>query len=83
MGIGGSILLIVVGAILTFALNLRVGWLNLDLVGWIMMAAGLLGLIFTAWIWGGRRRRESIVDTPAGYRRRVEERDDYGPPETL
>jgi hypothetical protein len=82
MGIGGSILLIVVGAILTFALNLRVGWLNLDLVGWIMMAAGLLGLIVTAWIWGGRRRRESIVDSPAGYRR-VEERDDYGPPETL
>jgi hypothetical protein len=44
---------------------------------------GLLGLIVTAWIWGGRRRRESIVDSPAGYRRRVEERDDYGPPETL
>jgi hypothetical protein len=82
MGIGGSILLIVVGAILTFALNLHVGFVNLHLVGWIMMAAGLLGLIVTAWIWGGRRRRETVVHTPTGYRR-VEERDDYGPPDVL
>jgi Domain of unknown function (DUF6458) len=81
VGIGGSILLIVVGAILTFALNLRVGWLNLDLVGWIMMAAGLLGLIVTTWIWGSRRR-ETIVEGPTGYRR-VEEREDYGPSEPL
>jgi hypothetical protein len=81
VGIGGSILLIVVGAILTFALNLRVGWLNLDLVGWIMMAAGLLGLIVTAWVWGGRRR-ETVVERPSGYSR-VEERDDYGPSEPL
>ena len=76
MGIGASLALIVIGAILTFALNVRVGFVDLDVVGWIMMAAGALGLIFTAWIWGNRRR-QVVTDGP-GYRR-VEEREDYGP----
>jgi hypothetical protein len=67
MGIGGSIFLIVAGAILTFALHLRVGWLDLDLVGWIMVGAGLLGLIVTTWVWGGRRR-EVVTRSPAGSR---------------
>jgi Domain of unknown function (DUF6458) len=67
MGIGGSIFLIVAGAILTLALHLRVGWLDLDLVGWIMVGAGLLGLIVTTWIWGGRRR-EVVTRSPAGSR---------------
>jgi hypothetical protein len=62
-------------------LNLRIGWLNLDLVGWIMIAAGLLGLIVAVWIWGGRRP-ETIVERPPGYRR-VEEREDHSPPEPL
>ena len=35
MGIGTSIFLIAVGAILTFALDIRVGGVNLDIVGWI------------------------------------------------
>ena len=39
MGIGASVLLIAVGAILTFALNASIGWLDLDVVGWIFMAA--------------------------------------------
>jgi hypothetical protein len=81
MGIGGSILLIVVGAILTFALNVHVGFLNLDLVGWIMMAAGLLGLIVTTWIWSSRRR-EVVAGGPTGYRR-VEERTEVDPYEPL
>jgi hypothetical protein len=81
MGIGGSILLIVVGAILTFALNVRVGFLNLDLVGWIMMAAGLLGLIVTTYIWSSRRR-QAVTEGPTGYRR-VEERTEVDPYEPL
>jgi len=35
MSIGTGIVLFVIGAILTFALNFETGWLNLDLVGWI------------------------------------------------
>ncbi len=61
MGIGASVLLIAVGAILTFALNASVGWLNLHVVGWIFMAAGVIGLLFTTMIWGPRRRATTVV----------------------
>ncbi|HZM79290.1 MAG TPA: DUF6458 family protein [Candidatus Limnocylindrales bacterium] len=61
MGIGASILLIAIGAILTFALNVQVGWLDLDVVGWVMMLAGAVGLIFTVLIWGPRHRRTMVT----------------------
>jgi hypothetical protein len=58
MGIGGSILLIVVGAILTFGLNNQsLGPFNLDMIGWILQIAGLVGLVLTLWIWNSRRDR--------------------------
>lgn len=72
MGIGASVLLIAVGAILTFALNASVGWLDLDVVGWIFMAAGVLGLLFTTLIWGPRHRATTVVHddvTPTEVRR--------------
>ena len=74
MGIGTSIFLIAVGAILTFALDASIGGIDLDVVGWILMAAGVIGLIVTTFIWGGRRRR--VVDTAPAEYRRVEERRD-------
>ncbi|MDG4802065.1 DUF6458 family protein [Micromonospora sp. WMMD980] len=88
MGIGTSIFLIAVGAILTFALNASVGGVDLDVVGWILMAAGVLGLIMTTLV---RNRRRNVVTTtaeqPVEYRRveepveyrRVEERRDAPP----
>ncbi|MEV4760695.1 DUF6458 family protein [Micromonospora sp. NPDC049559] len=87
MGIGASIFLIAVGAILTFALNVHIGGLDLDVVGWILMAVGVLGLIMTTLIWGRRREvvttapveREVVARDPAEYRR-VEERREVGPP---
>jgi hypothetical protein len=60
MGIGASVFLIAVGAIITFALNWRVGVVNMDVVGWILMVAGVIGLIFTALIWG--RRSSTVVE---------------------
>ena len=56
MGIGVSIFLIAAGAILTFALNLEVSGVDLDTVGWILMAVGALGLIVSLAIWLPRRR---------------------------
>lgn len=44
MGIGGCIVLIAVGAILTFATDWHMAGVNLDLVGLIMMAVGAIGL---------------------------------------
>jgi hypothetical protein len=81
MGIGVSVFLIAVGAIITFALDLRVSGVNLDIVGWILMAAGALGLIVTLIVWGNRRT-EVVTREPTGYRR-VEERSDLGPPDDL
>ena len=60
MGIGASIFLLVVGAILTFAVDLNVGGVDLDVVGWILMIGGVVGLIFTALIWGPRQRSTVI-----------------------
>ncbi len=80
MGIGASIFLIAIGAILTFALDVSLGGLNLDVVGWILMAAGALGLVMTALIWGRRREvvapAERVVTREPVEYRRVEERRD-------
>jgi hypothetical protein len=57
MGIGASVLLLVVGAIITFAFNVRVGWLDLDIVGWVLMAAGAFGLILGLTTMNRSRRR--------------------------
>ena len=45
MAIGLGILLIVVGAVLAFAVDLAVSGVDLQLVGYIMMAAGVLAVI--------------------------------------
>ena len=75
MGLGVGIFLIAVGAILTFAVNAHTSGVNLDTVGWILMAVGaagvLLSLIFwSSWAgpgyWSGRRRT-TYVDEGPGY----------------
>ena len=63
MGIGVSLFLIAVGAILTFAFNLEVSGVDMDMVGWILMAVGAVGLI-VALIVGGSRRREVVTREP-------------------
>jgi hypothetical protein len=82
VGIGGSIFLIAVGAILAFAVNVSVGWLSLNVVGYVLMLAGLAGLLLTLYFWSNRRRR--IVTTPVPVEREhlVDEqrRVEYRPP---
>src|SRR4051812_7168506 len=56
MGIGGSIFLLAVGAILAFAVNANFSGIDINVIGWILMAAGLVGLIITLWFWNSRRR---------------------------
>jgi len=70
MGIGVSIFLIAVGAILAFAVNTTVSGLDINVVGYILMAVGLIGLIMTAFIFGPRNRT-------AGRGEVVEERRTY------
>lgn len=72
MGIGFSIFLIAVGAVLTFAVEYDIAGVDIKVVGWILMAAGLLGLVVSLVIWAPRRRRAA---------RRVEERHVYDEPD--
>jgi uncharacterized membrane protein YbhN (UPF0104 family) len=58
MGIGGGLFLIVLGAILVFGITGdNIWWLDLDAIGWILIAAGLAVLTLTLWFWRLRRRR--------------------------
>ncbi len=57
MGIGFSILLLAVGAVLTFALDFQVVGVDIQVIGWILMAAGVLGLILTLVVFMPRRRQ--------------------------
>ncbi|MET9731889.1 DUF6458 family protein [Streptomyces sp. NPDC006458] len=61
MGLGGCIILIAVGAILTFATDWDMKGVNLDVVGVILMAVGLIGVSTFSSI--ARRRR--VVVPPA------------------
>ena len=56
MGIGVSIFLIAVGAILAFAVEYDLNGLDIAVVGYILMIVGLIGLIMTAFIFGPRNR---------------------------
>ena len=70
MGLGVSIFLIAVGAILTWAVNASVSGLELDTIGVILMIVGVLGLVLSMIFWsswggfanGGGRRRTTYVD---------------------
>lgn len=58
MGIGVSVFLIAVGAILTFALEREAEGINLDTVGIILMIVGVIGLLFTLFVLNSPARRE-------------------------
>jgi hypothetical protein len=66
MGIGVSIFLIAVGAILTFAVDATLSGVSIQTIGIILMIAGALGLIVTMLVFGPRRRagvvEERVVD---------------------
>jgi len=64
MGIGTSIFLIAVGAILRYAVTANVSGIDLDVVGLILMVAGAVGLVLSLfWIavWADRRRDGAVV----------------------
>jgi len=69
MGISFSIILLAIGAILAFAVEVSVSGLDLQAVGWILMGAGVLGLLLSVafWTsWGGFRSRTTRVDPTTG-----------------
>lgn len=64
MSIGLGIFLFVVGAILAFALNLTVDWIDLQLVGYICMIAGVVVAIIGIALLV--RRRQSVITERSG-----------------
>ncbi len=71
MGIGTSLFLIAVGAILAFAVSAEVSGVDVQVVGWILLIVGIVGALLSMifWSsWGGpgywSRRRTAYVDEP-------------------
>ena len=82
MGIGTSIFLIAVGAILKYAVTAHVSGVNLDTVGLILMIVGIIGLLLSLFwmtIWADRRRARGAVATRDGYGRPVVRDDAVDP----
>ena len=65
MRLGTAIVLLALGAILTFALRFDVSGVDLQIVGWILMIVGALGIVLEVAVWGPRQRRR--VTTTDGY----------------
>jgi hypothetical protein len=76
MGLGTSIVLIAVGAILRFAVTITTTGFNLHTIGVILMIVGAVGLVLSLAFWGTwggsgggayRRRRRVMSDGQGGY----------------
>jgi membrane protein implicated in regulation of membrane protease activity len=78
MGIGLGVLLIVAGAVLAFAVSASVSGVDLQLIGWILMGAGVLVIVLSLVIFmpRTRRARSTAVSTDQFGRQSVTERDD-------
>lgn len=71
MRIGSSIFLIALGAILAFAIQAEVNFVDITLVGYILMAVGVIGLIASLLLAAPRRQNRvsesrSVVDPTTG-----------------
>ncbi len=79
MGIGTSIFLIAVGAILKFAVNADVSGIEISTVGVILMIVGAIGIAVDLAVFAPRRRgtRDTAVVDPAYGSRTVVERERY------
>lgn len=65
MRLGTGIVLLALGAILTFALDVDISGLDLQVVGWILMIVGALGIALELAVWGPRSRRVTRTDAYA------------------
>jgi hypothetical protein len=68
MGLGASLFLIAIGAILAFAVDVTTEGFNLNTIGIILMIVGALGLIISMIFWsswggpGNNRGQTTVVD---------------------
>ena len=75
---GVSLFLVALGAILTWAVRVSVPWVDLHMVGVILMVVGGIGALSSLVFWNGplsRNRRTVIREDPAAGRQAVIEED--------
>jgi hypothetical protein len=71
MGIGVSLILIAVGAVLAFAVHVSTSGFNIHTIGWILLIVGAIGALLSLMFWsswggvGGARRRTVVEDDVA------------------
>jgi hypothetical protein len=76
MGLGVSLVLVAVGAVLAWAVHVNTSGVNLHTIGYILLVVGIVGALLSMIFWSswagpgylGRRRRTTYVDDgpPAG-----------------
>jgi hypothetical protein len=64
MTIGASLFTIALGAVLAFAVTAEVAGIDLQVVGYILLAIGVIGLVIGLWLNSGRGR---AAGPPPGY----------------
>ena len=78
MGIGVSLILIAVGAVLAFAVHVTTTGFNVNTVGYILLVVGIVGGLISLVFWSswggvGGRRRTVVDEAPVAGRRTVVE----------
>ena len=78
MGIGVSLILIAVGAVLAFAVHVTTSGFNVNTVGYILLVVGVVGGLISLAFWSswggvGSRRRTVIDEGPAPRRTVVQD----------
>jgi len=76
MGIGVSIVLIAVGAVLAFAVHATTSGFNIHTVGYILLVVGIVGALISTMFWsswGGFGSRTVVEQGPVSRRRTIVE----------
>jgi Domain of unknown function (DUF6458) len=71
MGIGTSIFLIALGAILYFAVNVDISGLEVATIGLILMIVGILGLVISLYLMSVASRRTVATERPVARERDI------------
>jgi hypothetical protein len=75
MGIGVSLILVAVGAVLALAVNTHVSGIDIHTIGWIVLIVGAVGLVLSMIFWSSwagprywtQRRRTYVEEGPPPY----------------
>ena len=80
MGFGASLAFIAIGAILAFATRFTVSGIDVQMIGWILMGVGVIGMVITfAYIRPRRRARVAVAEVVAEEPAYIIEPDETAP----